>query len=150
MSKQNLSYKQYLAELPPERRDVVEKVWRVVRESMPKGYVEEIGAKFLSFKAGEDWYVALANQKNYVSLYLIPLYVFPELKAKLDASAPRLKCGKSCINFKSADELPLDVIAEVVGANDAEAFMEHVRQVRSQGSEKKKSGDKKKKKSGDK
>lgn len=146
MSKQTLSYKQYLTELPPERRGEVEKVWRVVRESMPGGYVEEIGPKFISFKAGEDWYVALANQKSYVSLYLIPLYVFPELKAKLDASAPRLKCGKSCINFKSADELPLDVIAEVVGANDAEAFTERVRQVRSQGSEKKKSGDKKKKK----
>ncbi|HYH86007.1 MAG TPA: DUF1801 domain-containing protein [Pyrinomonadaceae bacterium] len=134
-----LSYKQYLDGLPSERRVEVEKVWRVVRESMPKGYVEEIGPKFITFKAGEDWYVALASQKNYISLYLIPLYVFPELKAKLDASAPRLKCGKSCINFKKADELPLDVIAEVVGANDAEAFMEHCRRVRSQGSRKKKS-----------
>ena len=145
-----LTYKQFLAELPAERRIEVEKVWRVVRQSMPAGYVEDIGAKFISFKAGEDWYVALANQKNYISLYLIPLYVFPELKAKLDASAPRLKCGKSCINFKKADELPLDVIAEVVGAKDAEAFMEHVRQVRSQGSQKKKSAGTRKKKSGDK
>lgn len=150
MSEPTLSYKQYLAELPPERREEVEKVWRVVRGNMPKGYVEEIGPKFISFKADEDWYVALANQKNYISLYLIPLYVFPELKAKLDASAPRLKCGKSCINFKKADELPLDVIAEVVGANDAEVFIERVRQTRSEGSQKKKSAGKQKKKSGDK
>jgi len=145
-----LTYKQFLAELPAERRIEVEKVWRVVRESMPAGYVEDIGAKYISFKAGEDWYVALANQKNYISLYLIPLYFFPELKAKLDASAPRLKCGKGCINFKKAEELPLDVIAEVVGAKDAEAFREHIRQMRSQGSQKKKSVGTRKKKSGDK
>ena len=48
MSKQTLSFEQYLASLPPERRSEVEKVWRVVRENMPGGYVEEIGPKFLT------------------------------------------------------------------------------------------------------
>lgn len=148
MPKQNLSYERYLDGLPPERRTEADKVWRVVRESMPEGFVEEIGAKYLNFKAGEDWYVALANQKNYISLHLMPLYFFPEVKAKLDASAPRLKCGKGCINFKKAEELPLDVIAEIVGANDADTYLERIRQVRSQGSQKKKSGDTQKKKSG--
>ncbi|HEX8286020.1 MAG TPA: DUF1801 domain-containing protein [Pyrinomonadaceae bacterium] len=117
-----LTFKQYLAELPPERRGEVERVWRVVRESVPGGYAEEIGPKFLSFKAGDDWYVALANQKNYISLYLMPLYVFPELRGKLDAAGKNLKCGKSCVNFKRADELPLGVVAEIVGANDPEAY----------------------------
>jgi hypothetical protein len=83
--------------------------------------------------AGGDWYVALANQKNYVSLYLIPVYVYPELKAKLDASGKNLKCGKSCINFKRAEDLPLDAIAEIVAAHDADAFLEHVRRIRSEG-----------------
>jgi Domain of unknown function (DU1801) len=121
MPEQALTFEQYLAGLPPERRGEVEKVWRVVRRSVPRGYVEDIGPKFLSFKAGADWYVALASQKNYISLYLMPLYVFPELKARLDAGGKKLKCGKGCINFTRAEDLPLEAVAEIVGANDAEA-----------------------------
>ena len=137
MPEQTLSFKKYLDGLPPERRGEVEKVWRVVRQNVPGGYVEEVGPKFLTYKAGEEWYVALANQKNYISLYLMPLYVYPELKAKLDASGKNLKCGKSCINFKRADELPLEVVAEVVAATDADAYQERVREARGQGRKKK-------------
>ena len=133
MSDKPLSFEQYLAGLSPERRGEVEKVWRVVRESVPGGYVEEIGPKFLTFKAGDEWYVALASQKNYISLYLMPVYVFPELKAKLDAAGRGLKCGKSCINFKRADDLPLEAVAEIVGATDAEAYRRRVREARGKG-----------------
>jgi|GEM_PF-1121195 len=139
MPKPVLAYDQYLASVPPERRNEVRRVWDVVRENIAAGYREEFGPKFLTFKAGEEWYVALANQKNYISLYLMPVYVCPELKAKLDASGKKLKCGKSCINFKSAEELPLEVIAEIVSANDADAYKERIRQVRSQYSKQKKS-----------
>ena len=132
MSEQTLTFERYLGGLPDERRGEVERVWRLVRESVPDGYVEEVGPKFLSFKAGEDWYVALANQKNYISLYLMSVYVFPELKAKLDGSGRRLKCGKSCINFKRAEELPLDVLAEIVAATPPEAYKARVREVRSE------------------
>jgi hypothetical protein len=124
------SFNKYLATLPPERKSEIEKVWRAVRESMPEGYTEDIGEKFLSFKAGDDWYVALANQKNYISLYLMPIYVFPELQAKLDASGRKLKCGKSCINFKRAEDLPLETIADILRAHEAEDFTARVREVR--------------------
>lgn len=133
MVKQSLTFKQYLAALPDDRSREIEKVWRAVRRSMPKGYTEQIGPKFLSFMAGEEWYVALANQKNYISLHLIPLYVFPEMKAKFDEVAGNLKCGKGCINFKRAEDLPLDVIGEIIGERDASAFQQHMRQIRSAG-----------------
>lgn len=143
MSEQTLSYEHYLEGLPAERRSEVDKVWRVVRKNMPKGYIEEIGPKFISFKADADWYVALASQKNYISLYLMPVYVFPELKAKLDDAVKNLKCGKSCINFKKAEDLPLDTVGEIVAANDAETYKEHVRQVRAEAGKKKKAVGKK-------
>jgi hypothetical protein len=128
---QTLSYRHYLERLPAERRAEIERVWDVVRAHVPQGYAEEIGEKFLSFKAGDDWLVALANQKNYISLYLMPLYAFPEMKAKFDAAVDgKLKCGKSCINFKRAEELPLEVIGEIVGGHEAEDYAERVRRIR--------------------
>ena len=132
MTEQTLSYEQYLAKVPDGRRAEIERVWSVVREHVREGYTEDVDAKFLSFKAGDDWLVALANQKNYISLYLIPLYVFPEMKAKFDAAANAgLKCGKSCINFKRAEELPLEVIGEIVSGYEADDYAERVRQIRS-------------------
>lgn len=60
----------------------------------------------------------------------MPVYVYPELKAKLDAGGKRLKCGKSCINFRRAEELSLDVIGEIVGATGAADYVERVSSVR--------------------
>ena len=132
MPEQTISYERYLASLPAARRDAVERVWEVVRENVPAGYTEQIGPKFLTFMAGDEWYLALANQKNYISLYLCSIYVFPELKARLDNSGKKLKCGKSCINFKNAEDLPLDTLGEIISAYDAEAYKKHVRAVRDQ------------------
>ena len=126
MAEQSLSYEQYLSSLPPERKSEVERVWGVVRENVPGGYSEEVTPKFLTYKAGGEWYVALASQKNYISLYLMPLYVYPKLKEKLDASGKKLRCGKSCINFRRAEELPLDVIGEIVGATGADDYVRKV------------------------
>ena len=47
-------------------------------------------------------------QKHYVSFYLMPVYMYPEL---LDAVSPDLKKrmqGKSCFNFKKVDEALFD------------------------------------------
>lgn len=130
MAEQTLSYEQFLNSLPPERRGEVERVWQVVRASMPDGYREEVTAKYLTFKAEGEWYVALASQKNYLSLHLVPIYVYPELRATLDAGGKKLKCGKGCINFKRAEELPLEAIGEIIGANSAADYVEKMRSLR--------------------
>jgi Domain of unknown function (DU1801) len=145
MTEQTLSYDRYLDSLPAERRAEVERVWQVIRENVPAGYTEQVGPKFLTYMAGDDWYLALANQKNYISLYLLPVYVFPELKAKLDSAGKNLKCGKSCINFKRAEDLPLKTIAEIVSAYDVDAYRKHCREIRESAKEERKSGKRKSK-----
>ncbi|HWX43197.1 MAG TPA: DUF1801 domain-containing protein [Blastocatellia bacterium] len=137
MSERPLSYEQYLARLPADRRADVDKVWRLVRENIQSGYTEEIGPKILSFKAGNHWYVALANQKNYISLHLMTVYAFPKLRKKLE-TATNLKMGKGCINFKRAEDLPLETVAEIVAGFKAEDYIAHVNKLRSDYKAKKK------------
>lgn len=122
MTQKMPSYDDYLAALPPDRREAVNTVWGIVRANMRDGFIEEIGEKFLQFKAGDVYYVGLANQKNYVSLYLMCAYASPELKARLESGGTKLKMGKSCINFKRANELPLDVLAEIIAAHDGASW----------------------------
>lgn len=140
MAEQTLSYKSYLASLPPERREEIERVWQVVRENVPAGYTEQITPKFLTYMADDEWFLALANQKNYISLYLCSIYVFPELKAKLDNSGKKVKGGKGCINFKRAEDLPLETIAEIISTYDAASYRKHMQEIRESARAERKSG----------
>lgn len=130
MAKQIFSFDDYIEGLPAERRAAAAQVWQTVRTNMPAGYLEQISSKFVMFSADEEMYVSLANQKNYISLHLMPIYVFPELKTKLDASGKKPKGGKNCVNFLRAEDLPLDVIGEIVGAHVAADYKEQARKLR--------------------
>ena len=66
-------------------------------------------------------YVALASQKNYMAHYLMCVYGSPDVRAWFGVeyqSGKRLDMGKSCLRFKRADDLPLDLIGKTVGHDD--------------------------------
>ena len=125
----------YLASLPPERRKVVSTVRALVRKHLPKGYVETMNWGMLSYEIPlriyPDTYnkqplsyMALAAQKNNYALYMTGISSNSTLMGKLagaykDAGI-KLDMGKGCLRFKTLDELPLDVIAEIVAATSIE------------------------------
>lgn len=43
-------------------------------------------------------------KKNYVSYYLMPVYMFPELMQGVSAELKKRMQGKACFNFAKADE----------------------------------------------
>ncbi|UYZ63474.1 DUF1801 domain-containing protein [Hymenobacter weizhouensis] len=120
------SYKDFVAALPAERQATVQGVWDTVRAAMPAGYVEQASATMLQFVADGEMAVALASKKNYLSLYLMTLYHFPERAKLLQAAAPKLKLGKSCINFNRVEELPLEAIAELLRGISAPQYLERI------------------------
>ena len=111
-----LTFDEFIAALPAERQQPARAVWAMVRTAVPAGYTEHIGPRYLEFRAGTEMCLALANQKNYLSLHLVPMYVLPALRERLAAAAPALKAGKGCINFKRAEELPFEALTELIGA----------------------------------
>ncbi|MBD2716554.1 hypothetical protein KBK19_16040 [Microvirga sp. STR05] len=116
--------------VPADRHATVETIWNAVRKAMPAGYTELIETRMLQFVAGKEMAVALASKKNYLSLYLQTLYYFPELGATLKTVAPKLKIGKSCINFNHAEELPLSALQELLQRVPADEFQARVEAVR--------------------
>jgi hypothetical protein len=120
---------QYLESLPAERRAVMVKVRAAVKRSMPKGYKESMGYGMICWTVplsvlpdtynGEPLcYAALAAQKNHTALYLMGPYGDPallaELKAGYKAAGLKLDMGKSCLRFKSLDDIALDVVSRVI------------------------------------
>ena len=140
---------QYLAELPDDRRAEIERVRDAVNAALPAGYSEEIGYGMIgwvipladypdTYNKQPLAYAALAAQKNYNSLYLNCAYASPErterLKAAFARAGKKLDMGKSCIRFKSAGELPLDVIGDEIASTPPQQFIRIYEEARSGGS----------------
>ena len=120
--------KEYLAALPKERREVVSAVRDLVQRHLPAGYREAMNwgmitwelplAKYPDTYNGQPLgYVALAAQKNYNALYLC-VYQDPEqetwLKRAFRDAGKKLDMGKSCLRFRSLEDLPLEAIGRIV------------------------------------
>ena len=103
----------YVAAIPPERRPHVEKLRALVKKSVPR-VTEGIQYGMIAYTLEGRLVTAIASQKNYLSLYLCDLYTQPALMKKHGKALAKLKMGKSCINFSSVDELPLDTIAAIL------------------------------------
>ena len=104
---------EYVAKIPAERRPHVEKLRALVKRAVPRAR-EGIVWGMLGYEIEGRPFVCIASQKNYLSLYLCDLYSQPGLRKQHERALAGLKMGKSCINFKSVDELPLDTIAAIL------------------------------------
>lgn len=52
-------------------------------------------------------------KKNYVSYYLMPVYVFPELLEGMSPELQKRMQGKSCFNFTTVDERLFEELARL-------------------------------------
>jgi hypothetical protein len=72
-------------------------------------------------------YVGLASQQRYMVVYLNSVYTSPESAAEFErayrATGKRYDMGKSCVRFRSLDDLPLDLIGETVAATSVDEFI---------------------------
>lgn len=131
---------QYLAELPPDRRKAIAAVRKVIRANLPAGFSETMGYGMISYVIplshypdtynGQPLcYAALASQKNYCSVYLMTVNADPRraawFKDEFRRAGKKLDAGKSCVHFRQADDLPLDVIGQVIAGTSAEAYIRH-------------------------
>ena len=125
----------YIASLPADRRKVISAVRAVVKKRLPKGYVESMRWGMLAYEIPLSrypdtynkqplMYVALAAQKGNYALYLTSAASDKTLMARLTAAykaaGKKLDMGKGCLRFKSLEELPLDVIGDMVASNSVE------------------------------
>lgn len=134
----------YLKSLPAERRSIVARVREVVLKNLPKGYVESMGYGMIvytiplsrypeTYNGQPLCYGGLASQKNYVSLYLMSIYVGNEdwFRREFAKAGKRLDTGKGCVRFRRVEDLALDVIGRAVALYTPEKFIECFEKARS-------------------
>lgn len=72
-------------------------------------------------------YAAIAAQKRHYAVYLASPYQDPAvmelLERGFEQAGAKLGMGKSCVRFTRLDGFPLEVIARVISAFDADTFI---------------------------
>ncbi len=129
----------YLADLPDDRRDVIAEVRDVILANLPDGFVEAMNWGMISYEVPLDrfpdtyngkplMYAALASQKNHMAVYLTSMYVDGEtenwFRTAYEATGKKLDMGKSCVRFKSLDQLPLELIGRVIAGTSVDEFID--------------------------
>ena len=128
----------YIAELPPERQELIARIRDIVNANLPDGYVERMSWGMIGWELPLERYpdtyngqplvyAGLAAQKNHTALYLNCVYASEERTRRMTkawaAAGKKLDMGKSCLRFKRADQLAEDVLAETMRSVPVEVFV---------------------------
>jgi uncharacterized protein YdhG (YjbR/CyaY superfamily) len=133
------SVQEYLAKLPPDRREALSAVRKVILKNLPKGYVESVNWGMICYEIPLKRYpntyngrplglAGLASQKNHMSVHLMNVYGDPEteawFKAEFAKSGKKLDMGKSCVRFRKLDDLPLELIGRAIARTPVARYIE--------------------------
>lgn len=125
--------KEYLKEVPEERQEAIHKLRDTILNALPKGFEETMNYGMIGYVVPHSRYPAgyhcspelplpfmsLASQKNCISFYHMGIYAKKELLDWFTQSYPnysksKLDMGKSCIRFKKINDIPYELIAQLV------------------------------------
>jgi hypothetical protein len=137
----------YVAALPEDRRAALSAVRQVILANLPQGYEECMQYGMIGYVVPHRLYPAgyhcdpkqpltyasLGSQKNHMAIYLMCVYGDPAtaqwFRKAFQAAGKKLDMGKSCVRFKKLDDLPLDVIGQVIARVPVKAYLARVEQV---------------------
>lgn len=137
------SPEEYLNQLPPERKEALEKLRGVILENLPQGFEETMNYGMIGYVVPQSVYpdgyhcdpklplpfLNIASQKNFVALYHMGIYANKDLLDWFTEQYPnhcptKLDMGKSCIRFKKVELIPYELVGELVQKMTAEDWID--------------------------
>ncbi len=133
----------YLAELPEDRREVMEQLRAAVLDNLPEGFEEVMSYGMLGYVVPHALYpdgyhcdpklplpfMNLAAQKRFYAVYHMGLYADPDLMAWFQAAyrdrvPTKLDMGKSCLRLKNPKHIPYELIGELAAKMTPQDWIE--------------------------
>ncbi len=107
----------YISNQPSDRQSILTKIHEAILENdkSVEAVIEPMmRVEMIIYKAKGSMKYGLANVKNYMSLHLLPIYGSQPLHTKYQALLPKASFQKGCINFKNEDEMPMDIVQQLI------------------------------------
>lgn len=127
------SVETYLDKIPEDRKPYMSKLRKVIKENIPNGFEECMQYNMPGFVVPLSTYpdgyhctkntplpfVSFASQKNFIALYHSGIYANKETYDWFVTEYPKyckykLDMGKSCVRFKKMEDIPFDLIAQLM------------------------------------
>ena len=143
-----VSVDEYLDALPEERKEAFTKLRKVIKKNLPKGFKEEMSYGMIGYVVPHSIYPAgyhcnpklplplmnLGSQKNFIALHHMGMYGDKNLLdwfvAKYEKEATgKLDMGKACVRFKKMDQIPYELIGELVAKVSVAGYVKQVTEI---------------------
>ena len=124
---------EYIESLPDDRKKIISDIRKAIKKNLPKGFEETMQYGMISYVVPHKLYpagyhckpvdalpfISVASQKNHIALYHMMVYQGALhdwfVSAWKKTTDKKLDMGKSCIRFKKAEDVPLNLIGELSG-----------------------------------
>lgn len=133
MKADGTNLEEILANIPEDRKEAFNRLHETIVDNLPKGFEAAISYGGLGYVVPHSIYpngyhckpaeplpfAGLASQKNSINFYHMGIYSKPELLEWFVNEYPKhskqkLDMGKSCIRFKKLDQIPFELIGELM------------------------------------
>ena len=134
---------EYISKIPEDRIPYFSKLRDTILSNIPKEFEEQMSYGMIGYVVPKSIYpdgyhctpelplpfANIASQKNYIALYHAGIYASEEIKDWFVSEYPKhckrkLDMGKSCVRFKKPEEIPFDLIAELMQKLSVENWIE--------------------------
>lgn len=124
---------EYLNEIPEDRKAGFHKLRDAILNNIPEGFKECMGYGMMGYSVPHTLYpsgyhcdpklplpfAGIASQKNFIAFYHMGIYADPELLEWFTSEFPKyskkkLDMGKSCMRFKKPEDIPFELIGELM------------------------------------
>lgn len=114
---------EYIDLIAKPRKSEIKKLDEFIRKTVPKlesfiisgmiGY-GKYRYKYASGREGDWCTIALASQKNYISVYVCAADDKGYIAERYKKDLPKASIGKSCIRFKKVEEIDLNILKKII------------------------------------
>lgn len=141
--------KEYISELPEDRKQAIIKLRETILKNLPKGFEEVMSYGMIGYVVPHNIYpdgyhtnpllplpfINIASQKNFIALYHMGIYSDKVLLKWFVSEYPKhvktkLDMGKSCIRFKNINHIPYSLIGELASKMTVKQWVNAYNQAR--------------------
>ncbi|VXB62613.1 conserved hypothetical protein [Flavobacterium sp. 9AF] len=142
MTSQAKNPDEYINEVPDERKEAIIKLRETILKNLPKDFKETMSYGMIGYVVPHDIYpsgyhcdpklplpfMSFASQKNSINFYHMGIYANLELynwfiSEYAKFSKKKLDIGKSCMRFKKQEDIPFELIGELVKKMSAQDWI---------------------------
>ena len=133
MQSENKTVNEYFESLPDDRKAAMTRLRKVILDNIPSGFSEQMSYGMVGYVVPHSIYppgyhcdrklplpfVNIASQKNFIALYHMGIYADKKIHDWFTSEYPKyssskLDMGKSCIRFKKQEQIPYELLGQLM------------------------------------